>query len=129
MEKHKIINRLNLETDYSRFKDADIVVEAVFEDLDLKKKVIQELEEVIPDHCVIGTNTSALSIAEIAESSKNPSRVVGMHYFSPVEQMQLLEVVKGPKTSEESLKAAVSVGLKQGKMVIVAKCQKILKTH
>lgn len=119
MQKHEIMNRLNLESEYTGFVNADIVVEAVFEDLELKKNCIRELEKVIPDHCVIGTNTSALSIAEIAESSKNPGRVVGMHYFSPVESMQLLEVVKGPKTSDESLRTAVTVGLKQGKMVIV----------
>jgi enoyl-CoA hydratase/long-chain 3-hydroxyacyl-CoA dehydrogenase len=99
----------------------DVVIEAVFESLDLKRSLISELDKVLPPHAVIATNTSALPIADIATAAKDPSRVVGMHYFSPVDKMPLLEVVTHATTSPAAASAAVSVGLAQGKTVIVVK--------
>ena len=103
------------------FGQADMVIEAVFEDLDLKHKVIEEMEQYIPDHCVFATNTSAIPIAEIAKASKRPENVVGMHYFSPVPSMPLLEIIPHAGTSDAAIAAACDVGTKQGKTCIAVK--------
>jgi len=100
---------------------ADMVVEAVFESLELKHKVIKELEAVVPKHCVFASNTSAIPIAELAKASSRPENFVGMHYFSPVDKMPLLEIITHAGTSDEAASAAYEVGLKQGKTPIIVK--------
>lgn len=101
--------------------NSDIIIEAVSEDINVKEKVFQQLDEDTNTDTVLATNTSSLSVNEIAKFSKHPERVIGMHYFSPVEKMPLLEIIKGEKTNEETLAKAISLGKKQGKTIIVVK--------
>jgi len=99
--------------------DADLVVEVVIEVIDVKKKVYQELEEIVPDHCLFFSNTSGLSLTELASITKRPDKFIGTHFFNPVPVMRLLEVIKAYETSEETLKTALEWGKKIGKETIV----------
>ncbi len=99
--------------------DADLVVEVVIEVMDVKKKVYQELEEIVPDHCLFFSNTSGLSLTEMATITKRPDKFIGTHFFNPVPVMKLLEVIKAYETSDETLKAALEWGKKIGKETIV----------
>jgi len=104
---------------YTGFGRIPLVIEAVFEDLGVKHTVVRELEQVLPADAVLATNTSTIPIARIAEASARPERVIGMHFFSPVHKMPLLEVVVTPKTAPEVTARAVEFGRRIGKTVIV----------
>ncbi len=97
-------------TSYDGFADCDLVVEAVFEELDVKKAVFAELEAVVAPDCVLATNTSALSVTDMAAELEHPARVAGMHFFNPVAVMPLLEVVGAAESSEEALATVWTVG-------------------
>ena len=97
-------------TTYDGFADCDLVLEAVFEELGVKKHVFAELEAVVRDDCVLATNTSALSVTEIAAELRCPERVAGMHFFNPVAVMPLLEVVRAEESSDEALATVWTVG-------------------
>ncbi len=105
--------------DYTGFARAELVIEAVFEDLAVKRAVVAELEQVLPPEAVIATNTSTIPIGRIAEGARHPDRVLGMHFFSPVERMPLLEVIPGAATAPTAIATAVRFGRRMGKTVIV----------
>ncbi len=103
------------------FGAADVVIEAVFEDVNLKRKILKQLEDSSRKHAVFATNTSAIPIHEIAKEAKYPERILGMHFFSPVEKMPLLEVVRTDKTADWAISRAVELGQDLGKQVIIVK--------
>jgi enoyl-CoA hydratase/3-hydroxyacyl-CoA dehydrogenase len=102
-------------------KDADIIIEAVPEIMDLKKSVLKETTALCPDDCVFATNTSSLSIAEMSKAGKHPELVVGTHYFNPPSRMSLLEIVHGEKTSKEAIEIAEKVAVAMGRDVVHVK--------
>jgi enoyl-CoA hydratase/3-hydroxyacyl-CoA dehydrogenase len=99
-------------------KDADFVIEAVPEIMELKKQVFEALDKAAPKHAILASNTSNMSISEIAEHTKRPAQVVGMHFFNPAVLMRLVEVIKGAKTSEETMKVAYDLALKMNKVPV-----------
>ena len=118
-ERDQRVERVVPTGDYDLLQSCDLVIEAVPEDLDLKHQVLAETEAVIAPDAVFASNTSSLPISEIAAAAEHPERVVGMHYFSPVPDIPLLEVVATDQTADAALATAVDAGLAQGKTVIV----------
>lgn len=108
-------------TDFSGFENIDIVIEAVVEDLEIKKKVLAETESHIRKDAVLATNTSSLAVTDMAKGLKDPSRFVGMHFFNPVNRMPLVEVVGGKQSSPEAIAFTVALTKKLGKTPIVVK--------
>jgi 3-hydroxyacyl-CoA dehydrogenase/enoyl-CoA hydratase/3-hydroxybutyryl-CoA epimerase len=106
-------------TGYEGFKNVDVVIEAVFEDLSLKHRIIGEVELVTHADCIFASNTSSIPITELAKGSRRPEQVLGMHYFSPVHKMPLLEIITHKGTADWVTATCVEVGRKQGKTVIV----------
>jgi len=102
-------------------KDADIVIEAVFEDMNVKKEVFKQLDEACPPHTILASNTSALSINEMASATKRPDKVIGLHFFNPAYAMKLVEVVMGNQTSEETRRIANDFMISLGKETVTAK--------
>ena len=105
--------------DYTGFRHCDLVIEAVFEDLDLKRQMVADVEERGHDEQVFASNTSTIPIAKIAENAERPENILGMHFFSPVHKMPLLEIIKTDETSDRALKTALEVGNRMGKTCIV----------
>ncbi|MGQ9624569.1 MAG: 3-hydroxyacyl-CoA dehydrogenase family protein [Candidatus Bathycorpusculaceae bacterium] len=101
--------------------NADLIVEAVPENVELKKATFREVDVHAPPHAVIASNTSSISITEIASATKRPEKVCGMHFFNPPQVMKLVEVIKGAKTSEETVKTAIEVSQKMGKETVLVK--------
>jgi 3-hydroxybutyryl-CoA dehydrogenase len=121
-EMNAILGRINPTLDLKEAAaGADIVVEVVIEVMDVKKKVYAELEAVVPQHCLFFTNTSGLSITEMAAVTGRPDRFIGTHFFNPVPVMRLLEIIRGHQTSDETLETARAWGKKIGKDVITVK--------
>ncbi len=117
----RLVALLSGSDSYSGFGRADLVVEAVFEDLSLKQKVLREIEAAAPPHAIVASNTSTIPITRIAEAAQRPERVIGMHFFSPVPRMPLLEVIPGAHTGPEVISTAVAFGRRLGKTVIVVR--------
>jgi len=113
------LDRITGATDYQGFQRVDIAVEAVVENMDIKKAVLRDFDQVAHENAVFASNTSSLSITGMASASKHPERVVGMHFFNPVEKMPLVEIVRGAKTSEETVSAVAALSRKLGKLPVV----------
>lgn len=118
-EKKKYMSKLTFIVDLKdAVKDADFIIEAIPEIMDLKKSVLKEITALCPDDTVFATNTSSLSIAEMSTAAKHPELVIGTHYFNPPSRMTLLEIIKGKKTSPEAIKVANKVGIVMGRDVV-----------
>jgi 3-hydroxybutyryl-CoA dehydrogenase len=121
-EMNAVLGRLKPTLDLKEAaQDADLVVEVVVEVMDVKKKVFAELEQIVKDDCLFFSNTSSLSVTEMAATTGRPERFLGAHFFNPVPAMKLLEIVVGQETSDETLAIAKDWGVKIGKEVIVVK--------
>lgn len=113
------LSRITTTTELSALSDASIVVEAIFEKLDVKQELFGALDDIVADDSILATNTSALPITQIASATKRPAQVVGTHFFSPVPLMQLCELVRGDQTSGETLALARTYAESVGKTCIV----------
>ena len=107
-QREELLGRITGTTGYDDFGDVDFVIEAVPERMEIKQAVFAELDEVTPGHAILASNTSSLSISEMAEATLRPEKVCGFHFFWPASMMRLIEVVEGEETSEETLQAAAN---------------------
>jgi len=119
-EKESTLARIEAVTDLKAFSDCDLVVEAVSEDLDLKKRIFADLDRICPKHAILGTNTSNLCIMEIASATKREEKVLGLHFMNPVPLMRLVELVRSIVTSNRTLETAEEFTKSLGKEYIVA---------
>ncbi|MEA3359629.1 MAG: 3-hydroxyacyl-CoA dehydrogenase NAD-binding domain-containing protein [Thermodesulfobacteriota bacterium] len=120
-EKDDVLGRIKGTTDMADLKDVDFAVEAVIEDLDLKKSVFGELDGLCKPEVILATNTSSMSITEIAASTNRPDKICGMHFFNPVPLMKLVEIIRGYSTSDETIKATTELAQKMGKLTVEVK--------
>jgi len=112
------VDRLSLTTDLAPFADCDLVIEAIVEDLEPKRELFAELDRIVRTDAILATNTSALSVTEIAAATPRPERVVGMHFFNPAPLMPLVEIVRAELSSDDAVETAFAVGEKLGKTPI-----------
>ena len=114
-EAEAILSRMSFTTDVGAAKDAELVLEAVVENMAVKKNVFRELDEVCSPAAIFATNTSSKSVTELAASVSNPERFIGMHFFNPADRMELVEVIRGAQTSEETFQAVFELARAIGK--------------
>jgi len=119
-EKDATINRIKGTTQYRDFSECDLMIEGATEQMDLKKKIFAELDKVCPEHTILSSNTSCLSIIDIAVVTRRPEKVLGLHFFNPVPAMKLLEIVRTIATSEDTLNIARDFGQSVGKSIVIA---------
>ena len=115
-----LFSRINGTTNNNDLTGCDLIIEAVIENLDLKKNIFKNLDKTCPPQTILATNTSSLSVSEIASVARRNDKILGMHFFNPVPVMQLLEIVRTPATSEETLNICKAFGTSLGKTVITA---------
>jgi 3-hydroxybutyryl-CoA dehydrogenase len=120
-DRDAILGRIQGTTSMGDLKDVDFVVEAVIEDLDLKKGVFKELDDLCRPEVILASNTSSMSLTEIAAATDRPDRVCGMHFFNPVPLMRLVEVIRGFYTSDETVAATTALAQKMGKVTVEVK--------
>jgi len=118
-EADRIVHMIHPTTDYSGFRRADVVIEAVVENLEIKRQVLKEVEAHTGPDTIFASNTSTIPIAQLAEGSQRPEQVIGMHYFSPADKIPLLEIVVGSRTAPWVISTCVALGKRQGKTVIL----------
>jgi 3-hydroxybutyryl-CoA dehydrogenase len=120
-EKDEILSRMEFSTDLDPIRDTDVVIEAVFEDMDLKKEMFKKIDNLVASkEALLLTNTSSLSVSEIASVTKRPAQVAGMHFFNPVPVMKLVEVIRGTLTSDETVEKVKELARLMGKTPIVS---------
>lgn len=117
-EKQAILARIQLSTDLADGKDADFVVEAVTENMAVKREIFQTLDQVCPPHAVLASNTSSLPITEIAAVTKRPEKVIGMHFMNPVPVMKLVEIIRGLQTADEVYQLVEDLSRQMGKVPV-----------
>ena len=117
-ERDAALGRLTLTTDLGDLADCDLVIEAALEELELKREIFAELDRVTRPDAILATNTSALSVSEIAEATEQPQRVVGMHFFNPAPVLPLVEIVRGRESSPEAVDAAYAWAERAGKQPV-----------
>ncbi len=116
-----IMGRIYFGSSMSALENADLVIEAIVENLDVKKKVFQSIEEIVAEECILATNTSSLSVTAIASSLKNPSRLLGIHFFNPAPLMKLVEIIPAVQTDSDVLQKATRIIDNWGKYTVLAK--------
>jgi 3-hydroxybutyryl-CoA dehydrogenase len=114
-QKAEIMGRIHGSTDIEIVKDVDLVIEAALEEMESKKALLAQLDELVRDDVIIATNTSSLSITELASATKRPDKIIGMHFFNPVPVMKLVEIIKGLGTSEETKETILELTKALGK--------------
>jgi len=120
-QKHEALERVKGSTSLQEMRQADVIIEAVIENMEVKKEVFSQLDNIAPEHAILATNTSSMSITEIASATNRPSQVVGMHFFNPPQLMKLVEVVRGYKTSDETVEQAKELARKLNKEPVEVK--------
>ncbi|MCK4418130.1 MAG: 3-hydroxybutyryl-CoA dehydrogenase [Candidatus Latescibacteria bacterium] len=120
-EMDAVLARITPTMDINAAKDADLIFEAIPEVMELKRDTFRELDKICPEHTIFASNTSSLSITEMASVTKRPDKCIGTHFFNPVPVMRLLELIRGYETSDETVKVAEDVGKKIGKETILVK--------
>ena len=120
-DKEAALSRIKTAPSLKSFRDCDLIIETVIENLEVKKKLFTELDEICPKHAILATNTSSLSIIDMAMSTKRPDKVLGLHFFNPAPVMQLLEIVKTIATSDETIDTGKAFGESLGKTVVIAR--------
>lgn len=120
-EKQGALARISLSTDYAALNGAELVIEAATENLELKKRILKRIDNTVSDDCVIATNTSSLSITELAAVVNHPARFIGLHFFNPVPMMALLEVIRGLQTSDTTHALALKLADHIGKSAVTAR--------
>lgn len=117
-EKNAVLGRIVITTNKQDLKDCDLVIEAISEDMEVKRATFKELDEIVKPEAILATNTSSLSITEIASVTNRPNKVVGMHFFNPVPMMKLVEVIAGEMTCEETKKTIIEMSEAIGKVPV-----------
>ena len=120
-DKEAALSRIKTTPSLKSFRDCNLIIETVIENLEVKKKLFTELDEICPKHAILATNTSSLSIIDMAMSTKRPDKVLGLHFFNPAPVMQLLEIVKTIATSDETIDTGKAFGESLGKTVVIAR--------
>ena len=119
-DRETILARIKGTLDMKDFSDCELVIEAAVENLDLKKQIFTDLDKICPGHTILATNTSCLSIIDMAEATSRPDKVLGLHFFNPVPIMRLVEIVSTIATSEETLETGKEFGKSLSKTIVIA---------